>query len=168
MNGGSTKVTKDNFILAESDKYFFEQQEKSGINQFTHDRQLLTMDTQTVVRQNRDTLYSKSIWDAEGGVTFELPILNSYQTLQIIDGQHVWVIARTQVASNSPADIKAGNAKQDMIKGTSNFANPYIPKGFDQFDRENVRLSLEADVLKLDFTKAMGAPEGKPLRPNRI
>lgn len=88
LNGGSTKVTKDNFILAESDKYFFEQQEKSGINQFTHDRQLLTMDTQTVVRQNRDTLYSKSIWDAEGGVTFELPIIDSYQTLQIIDEQH--------------------------------------------------------------------------------
>ncbi|MCG9788032.1 DUF1254 domain-containing protein [Vibrio mediterranei] len=194
LNGGSTKVTKDNFILAESDKYFFEQQEKSGINQFTHDRQLLTMDTQTVVRQNRDTLYSKSIWDAEGGVTFELPILDSYQTLQVIDeqhrtvavlyaekgknrititpemlssGKHVWVIARTQVASNSPADIKAGNEKQDMIKGTANFANPYIPKGFDQFDRENVRLSLEADVLKLDFTKAMGAPEGKPLKPEQ-
>ena len=122
--GGDIPVTKDNFISAESDKYFFEQQEKSGINNFTHDRILLTMDTQTVVRQNRDTLYSKSIWDTKGGATFELPILKTYQTLQVIDeyhrtiavlyaekgknkvtitpdmltsGEHVWVIARTQV-----------------------------------------------------------------------
>lgn len=170
-NGGTTDVSKDNFIAAESDKYFFEQQEKSGINHFTHDRQLLTMETQTVVRQNRDTLYSKSIWDTKGGVTFELPILDSYQALQVIDeqhrtvavlyasegqnkvtitpdmlssGQHVWVIARTQVASNDPADIKEGNLKQDMIKGTASSAERYTPKGFDQFDREKVRLALEA------------------------
>ncbi|GAL35963.1 hypothetical protein JCM19240_4898 [Vibrio maritimus] len=193
-NGGKTNVTKDNFIAAESDKYFFEQQAKSGINQFTHDRQLLTMETQTVVRQNRDTLYSKSIWDTKGGVTFELPILDSYQALQVIDeqhrtvavlyaakgqnkvtitpdmlssGQHVWVIARTQVASNAPADIQEGNRKQDMIKGIASSAERYAPKGFDQFDREKVRLALEANVLQLDFTKAMGAPEGKTLKPEQ-
>lgn len=191
-NGGTIQVTKDNFIAAESDKYFFEQQEKSGINHFTHDRILLTMDTQTVVRQNRDTLYSKSIWDTSGGVTFELPILDTYQTLQVIDenhrsiavlyaeegknkititpdmlssGQHVWTIARTQVDSNTPRAIEDGNKKQDMIKGTANSDNLYIPKGFDQVTRENVRLSLEDDVLKLDFTKAMGAPEEKAIKP---
>jgi len=193
-NGGDLAVTKDNFIAAESDKYFFEQQVKSGINHFTHDRILLTMDTQTVVRQNRDTLYSKSIWDTKGGVTFELPVLESYQTLQVIDenhrtvavlyaekgknkvtitpdmlssGEHVWVIARTQVSDNTSEAIADGNSKQDMIKGSANSADWYQPKGFDQHDREIVRLALEADVLKLDFTKAMGAPEGKTLQPEQ-
>lgn len=190
-HSGEVGVTKDNFIAAESDKYFFEQQAKSGINHFTHDRILLTMETQTVVRQNRDTLYSKSIWDTKGGVTFELPVLDTYQTLQVIDenhrtvaviyaeegrnkvtitpdmltsGEHVWVVVRTQVESNSPQDIAEGNKKQDLIKGTANSWQPYMSKGFDQYDRENVRLSLEEDVLKLDFTKAMGAPEGKKIK----
>lgn len=193
-NGGDRQVTKENFIAAESDKYFFEQQTKSGINNFTHDRILLTMDTQTVVRQNRDTLYSKSIWDTKGGVSFELPELDTYQTLQVIDenhrtvaviyaekgknkvtitpdmlssGEHVWVIARTQVSGNSAEAFLEGNKKQDMIKGHANSADLYQPKGFDQHDREDARLGLEADVLKLDFTKAMGAPEGKVLKPEQ-
>jgi len=193
-NGGDIEVNKGNFISAESDKYFFEQQAKSGINHFTHDRILLTMETQTVVRQNRDTLYSKSIWDTQGGVTFELPVLDSYQTLQVIDenhrtvavlyaeqgknkvtvtpdmltsGKHVWVIARTQVQSNNPAHIAEGNRKQDMIKGTANSSERYVPKGFDQKEREQVRIALEANVMQLDFTKAMGAPEGKAIKPEQ-
>ncbi|QLE86592.1 DUF1254 domain-containing protein [Shewanella sp. Scap07] len=188
--GGDIAVTKDNFIAAESDKYFFEQQQKSGINHFTHDRVLLTMDTQTVVRQNRDTLYSKSIWDTQGGLTFTLPVLDSYQSLQVIDenhrtvavlyaqqgknqitvtpdmlshGQHVWVVARTQVASDTAAAIAEGNRKQDLIKADASSATLYQAKGFNQYQREQVRLSLENDVLSLDFTKAMGAPEGKPI-----
>ena len=192
--GGNNPVTKDNFIAAESDKYFFEQQDKSGINNFTHDRILLTMDTQTVVRQNRDTLYSKSIWDTKEGVTFELPVLKTYQTLQVIDenhrtiavlyaengknkititpdmltsGEHVWVIARTQVDSDTPDAIAVGNKKQDMIKAVANSSNLYTPKGFNQYEREKVRLALEADVMKLDFTKAMGAPDSNVIKPEQ-
>ncbi|RJG42274.1 DUF1254 domain-containing protein [Motilimonas pumila] len=191
-HSGNTPVTKDNFIAAESDKYFFEQQEKSGLNQFTHDRILLTMETQTVVRQNRDTLYSKGIWDTRGGLEFSLPVLDTYQSLQVIDenhrtvaviyaeqgknsiritpdmlssGQHVWTVARTQVDANTPEAIAAGNKKQDMIQAKAQSTQPYKAKGFNQNDREDVRLSLEADVLKLDFTKGMGAPEGKAVHP---
>ncbi|WP_117233809.1 DUF1254 domain-containing protein [Vibrio maerlii] len=184
-HGGSTVVTEDNFILAESDKYFFEQQAQGSTNKFKHDRNLVSQETQTVVRQNRDTLYSKGIFDTEGSVTFELPIHDDYQSIQIIDeqhrtvavlyseqgknkvtvtpdmlssGQHVWVVVRTQIDSVSDKDLMQGHMKQDAIKVTTDEYTRYTPKGFDQKSREKVRLQLEGHVAQLDFTKAMGAP----------
>jgi hypothetical protein len=140
--GGDKEVTEDNFIVAESDKYFFEQQNKLFINAFVHDTELVTPDTQVVVRQNRDTMYSKGVFDTTGGVSFEMPILDAYQSVQIIDenhrtitvlyaekgknkatitpdmlsfGQHVWVIIRTQVESMAEEDIQKGREKQRLV-----------------------------------------------------
>ncbi|MGY3568992.1 DUF1254 domain-containing protein [Vibrio paucivorans] len=191
QNAGPIAVTADNFIMAESDKYFFEQQAESKMNTFNHADTLITPDNQTVVRQNRDTLYSKGIFDTQGGLTFELPALDTYQSLQVIDeqhrtigviyaeegknkitvtpdmlssGEHVWAIIRTQVASMDEKDLEAGRGKQRLVKIDANSANPYVAKGFEQVSREQTRLEQERNILKIDLTRSFGAPGSEQVR----
>ncbi|MGF1694496.1 DUF1254 domain-containing protein [Vibrio lamellibrachiae] len=188
---GPIEVSSDNFILAESDKYFFEQQGESEMNTFKHADTLITPDNQTVVRQNRDTLYSKGIFDTNGGVKFELPKIDTYQSLQIIDeqhrtigviyseegknsltvtpdmlssGEHVWVVMRTQVKSMAEQDLALGREQQRMVKVSANSSNSYIAKGFEQKSRETTRLDQEKSILKIDLARSFGAPGSEVVR----
>ena len=57
--GNAIPVTVDNFIRAESDLYFAGILKDSGaIGKFLHRREPARIDNQTVIRLNRDTLYS--------------------------------------------------------------------------------------------------------------
>jgi hypothetical protein len=67
-------VTVDNFVRAETDMYFGAVVKKGGFGKFEHNRDLVPIDKQTVIRMNRDTLYSGAVFDLDGGpVTITLP-----------------------------------------------------------------------------------------------
>ena len=71
---GPIRVTEDNFIRAESDKYFSARVAASGIGKLGQLRELMPIERQTVIRTNRDTLYSPGVFDLEAGpVTITLP-----------------------------------------------------------------------------------------------
>ena len=56
--GEAVPVTVDNFIRAESDLYFsVVALKEGGFGKFEHHRELAPIDTQTVIRVNRDTFY---------------------------------------------------------------------------------------------------------------
>ena len=64
----------ENFARAESDNYFAEFVREGGFGKFTHNRELADVNHQTVVRLNRDTLYSFGVFDLDAGpVTVDLP-----------------------------------------------------------------------------------------------
>jgi hypothetical protein len=73
--GNAVPVTVGNFIRAESDKYFGGiLKDSGGIGKFLHRREPAPIDSQTVIRLNRDTLYSSALFDLDGGpVTITLP-----------------------------------------------------------------------------------------------
>ena len=57
--GDSVPVTVDNFIRAETDLYLSTVALKErGFGKFEHHRELSPIDAQTIIRMNRDTLYS--------------------------------------------------------------------------------------------------------------
>jgi hypothetical protein len=65
-------VTVDNFTRAERDMYFAScVKQAGGVGKFFHNREIVPIDQQTVVRANRDTLYS---WADAGPVTVTLPM----------------------------------------------------------------------------------------------
>ena len=69
-------VTVDNFVRAASDLYFGRILEDSGgaLGKFNHRREVASVDQQTVIRLNRDTMYSSALFDLEAGpVTITLP-----------------------------------------------------------------------------------------------
>src|SRR6476619_916711 len=86
-SAASVPVTPDNFVRAETDLYFGNFVKDGGFGKFFHIRQLAPIDHHTVIRMNRDTLYSIGIFDLEAGpVTVTMPDAGQrFMSLQIID-----------------------------------------------------------------------------------
>src|SRR5262249_6741595 len=72
---GIAPVTVDNFTRAETDRYLAANaQVAGGLGKFHHSREPASIDKQTVIRMNRDTLYSFAVLDlAAGPATVTLP-----------------------------------------------------------------------------------------------
>lgn len=84
---GTVAVTVENFPRAETDLYFAGIVRDGGFGQFHHNRELTPIDRQTVIRMNRDTLYSAAVFDLDAGpVTITLPDAGKrFLSLQIFD-----------------------------------------------------------------------------------
>jgi len=84
-------VTVDNFIRAESDHYLGNAvQEAGGVGKLFHHRTPMPIDRQTVIRANRDTLYSVAVIDLDAGpVTITLPDAGTrFRSMQVISEDH--------------------------------------------------------------------------------
>ena len=64
----SIHVSAYNFVRAETDRMFADlQRDAGGVNVFSHNRAPAAVDHQTVIRLNRDTLYSFAVVALAGG-----------------------------------------------------------------------------------------------------
>lgn len=68
-------VSPDNFNRAEIDMYFAGTIKLAGgIGKFEQHREIMPIDKQTVIRANRDTLYSAAVFDLDAGpATITMP-----------------------------------------------------------------------------------------------
>src|SRR6478735_4052782 len=65
------------------------QSSAGGIGRFMHHREPAAIDEQTVIRLNRDTLYSLAIVDASAGATLTLPDHGSrYLSAMVVNQDH--------------------------------------------------------------------------------
>jgi hypothetical protein len=76
----SKPVTRENYVQAETDLYLYEQQEKTGVNNFEH-ADMVTKENQVIIRSNRDVVYSRAIVDISEGVTFSIPPRKAFQVI---------------------------------------------------------------------------------------
>ena len=86
-SGNSVPVTAENFVRAESDLYLSTVALKEGgFGKFEHHRELAPIDAQTVIRMNRDTLYSAAVFDLDAGpATITLPDAGKrFMSMQLI------------------------------------------------------------------------------------
>ena len=168
-DGEPVRVTVDNFRRAESDMYFTRFVKEGGFGKFKHERELATIDNQTVVRLNRDTFYSFGVFDLDAApVTVTLPDAGRrYMALQVIDedqyapsvfyapGTHtltrekvgtryVCLAIRTFVDPNKPADVTAVHALQDAIKVEQKSVGKFEVPDWDQASLKQVRDALVA------------------------
>ena len=136
-----SRVTPDNFVRAESDLYFSGVVKDGGFGKFMHRREPTPIAKQTVIRMNRDTLYSAAVFDLDAGpVTITLPDAGKrFLSMQVIDEdeytpevvygavvrtlkkeeigtRYVIVAIRILVDPNDPKDVEAVHALQDAIK----------------------------------------------------
>lgn len=183
----SVPVTADNFVRAESDLYFAGLiRDNGGIGKIGHRREPASIDNQTVIRLNRDTLYSSALFDLDAGpVTITLPDAGDrFMSMQVINEDHYvpevhygagsytldkekvgtrYVVAgiRTLVDPADPEDVKKVHALQDAIKveqpgGPGKFEIP----AWDQASQNKVRDALLVLNSTLpDFKKAFGTKE---------
>src|SRR5262249_29607548 len=131
-------VTVDNFTRAETDNYFANFEKEGAFGKIHNERELAPIDHQTVIRMNRDTLYSFGVFDLDASpVTITLPDAGKrYMAVQVIDENHyapivfyapgketltkerigtryVALAIRTFVNPNDPGDMNAVHALQD-------------------------------------------------------
>jgi len=84
-----TSVTVDNFVQAETARMMSGLQAGGGINQFHHLRTPTPLDQQTVVRMNRDTLYSFTVVDLADGAVLTIPDSGDrYLSVAVVNQDH--------------------------------------------------------------------------------
>jgi len=179
-------VTPDNFVRAESDRYLAGLVKEGEIGKVLHRREPAAIDNQTVIRLNRDTLYSSAVFDLDAGpATITLPDPGKrFMSMQIIDEdeytpevvygaatrtltketvgtRYVVVAVRVLVDPDDPKDIEAVHALQDAIKadqpgGPGQFEVP----DWDQASQKTVREGLLTLAATLPDTKGMFGPRG--------
>jgi hypothetical protein len=174
-------VTPDNFVRAESDLYFGGVVKNGGFGKFDHTREPAPIDKQTVIRLNRDTLYSAAVFDLDAGpVTITIPDPGKrFMSLQVINedqytygvfyggGAHrltrnevgtryVVTAVRTLVDPTDPKDLDQVHALQDGIKvsqpgGPGKFEIP----NWDPVSQKKVREALLVLASTLPDTNRM-------------
>jgi hypothetical protein len=185
-------VTIDNFARAESDMYFGGSiKDAGGIGKFFHNREPTPIDKQTVIRMNRDTLYSGAVFDLDAGpVTITLPDAGKrLMSLEVISEDHyapmvvyapakvtltrqnvgtryVMAAVRTLADPNDPNDLKQVHALQDAIKVSQKSPGKFeVPNWNTQQQKEIRDALLVLSKYNSGFDNAMG-PRGKvdPIR----
>lgn len=173
-------VTADNFIRAETDLYFGNIVKDGGFGKFNHNRAPTPIEQQSVIRMNRDTLYSAAVFDLDAGpVTITLPDPGKrFLSLQIFDedeysplvvygaGKHTLTKARigTRYACAAlrvlvnPADsndIKQVHELQDAVKVEQQASGRFETPDWDHASQTKVRDALLALGTTLPDSKGM-------------
>ena len=166
--GNSTQhVNVDNFRRAESDTYFAKFVKDGGLGKFFHARQPAPIDNQTVIRLNRDTLYSSAVVDLDAGpVTITLPDAGRrFMSMQVINEDHytpfvvykagkhsftkeqigtryVLFLVRTFADPNAPSDLKTVAALQDALQVSQPAAGKWEIPAWDPVSLKKIRDAL--------------------------
>ncbi len=146
----AVRVDVDNFVRAETDRMFAAlQADAGGVNVLRHNREPTSIEGQTVIRMNRDTLYSFAIVDISEGATVTVPDSGDrYLSVMVVNQDHFinrlfhdageyeltvaefetpWVLVAVRVLVDpvDPTDIAAVTAIQDQVKLDTNSSKPF-------------------------------------------
>lgn len=191
MTDTPTVVTFVNFARIETLRMFTAiSASAGGANRWNHYRVPTPIDQQTVIRMNRDTLYSAAIIDVSQGATITIPDTGGrYVSVMLVSEDHfinrvlhepgdhhlaaedlgsefVLAAARILVDSEDENDVAIVNALQDQL-ALSSVAGRELPAL--EYDAESFAQTRDA-VLTLakglpDFDRAFGrADEVDPIR----
>lgn len=171
----ATPVNSESFVKAETARmYDGTLAMTGGVNRWFHFRGPTPLDAQTVIRMNRDTLYSGAIVDISNGAALTLPEANGrYMTVMAVDedhyvnrvysepgsydltveelgSPHVLLAARIFVDPADPADVAEVHALQDALSIDALSDLAYIHTEYDE-----ASLNITRDAL---LTLARGLP----------
>lgn len=157
-------VNVDNFTRAETARMFDGiLAQAGGVNRWLHLRGPVPLDNQTVIRMNRDTLYSSAIVDIGEGAVLEIPdVGDRYLSVMVVDEAHhvnavlrepgrhelsveahgtrfVNLSARIFADPDDPDDIAAVNAFQDALLIDAAADGPYIHPDYDPVSLDHTR-----------------------------
>lgn len=178
--GAPLTVNDSNFIRAESDLYFSETVKAGGFGKLYYNREMTPIDKQTVVRMNRDTLYSAGVFDLDAApVTITLPDPGKrLMSMEVISEDHyaidvvyapgrytytkdkvgtryVLFAIRTLADPENPSDLKAANALQDEIMVEQASTGTFEVPNWDSKSQGEVRDALAARAPQLSGSAVM-------------
>jgi hypothetical protein len=178
-----TLVTADNFNRAETDLYFARVVKNGGFGKFDHTREPAPLDKQTVIRLNRDTLYSAAVFDLDAGpVRITLPNAGKrFMSMQVINEDHYiyevdygaghYNFTRSEVGTRyvlmalriladpaDPQDLKQAHALQDAVTVRQRNPGRFEVPNWDSVSQKKMRDALLMMNASLpDLRKAFGS-----------
>jgi hypothetical protein len=180
-------VTADNFVRAESDMYFGNVARQGGFGKFFHNTEPAPIQDQTVIRLNRDTLYSGAVFDLDAGpVTLTLPDPGErFLSMQVFDedefvvmvvygaGKHTltkekigtrYALAglRILVDPADPKDLAQVHALQNAVKVEQKGSGKFEVPNWDPGSQKNVRQALLALGTQLPDSRHMFGMKDDP------
>jgi hypothetical protein len=172
------KVNVDNFARAETHRMMADlQRDAGGVNRFAHNRVPAPVDRQTVIRMNRDTLYSFAVVDVADGAVLTVPDAGErYLSVMAVDEDHhinrvihdpgtheltaddlgsayVVLAARTLVDPRDPDDVAAVAALQDRLLLDVGTERTFAPPVYDTASLDRTRqalLTLASDMTSFE------------------
>ena len=176
-------VTVHTFVRAESDIAFDKVYEGFGFNTWLHHRTPVALDKQTVIRMNRDTVYSSALLDLSKPAFVTLPDVDGrYMSLHVLSQDHysftesepgryeitrekvgsryAFLIIRTFIDADDPEDIKAANQAQDALQIEGGGDGPFEIPNWNRDHILEIRGALNT-LAKMGGNAAMafGTPE---------
>lgn len=175
-------VTLDNYKTAESDLAFNNVTKFVGTNEFLHfSPDAFDLDNQTVVRMNRDTIYSGAIVNVSEGATVTLPESDGrYMSAMIVQNDHyidqvfktpgehvieadtdfVMVALRIRADRNDPEDGDRIRALQQATEISANAVKPHVMPNYDMEQLVALRNELAAEAAEKGSLKNMQGARG--------
>lgn len=176
-------VTNENFVRAETNRMLVGiQAQAGGVNRWRHNREPASIDEQTVIRMNRDTLYSFAVVNISEPATVTVPDAGGrYLTVMVVNQDHyinriltepgdypltmvefdtpyVVLVARILVDATDPADIAEVNALQDGFAVRAADGDPLVLPDYDEESFTAVREALLAESAQgMDTHRMFGA-----------
>jgi len=173
-------VTADSYIRAETDVSFGTVVKRGGLGRFTHFREMVSAERRSVVRPNRDTLYSTAVFDLDAGpVTVTLPDAGQrYLGMQAIDEDHYtravaygagshtftrkrigtrYLLVAVRILANpgDAADMAQARALQDAIKVSQEGPGRFDVPAWDLGSLKKIREALLVLNTTLSDTRKM-------------
>lgn len=180
------RVTPENFERAETDRYFADCVKRGGFGRLLHNRELTPLDQQSVVRMNRDTLYSSGVFDLEAGpVTIFLPEAHGrYLSMMVLDedqytidvayraGRHTYdehevgtryafVALRILVDPGTDGDLEEVHRLQDAVIVEQKRGGRFVIPNWDETTQNQVRSALTALGHTITDSRRTFGPRGE-------
>jgi hypothetical protein len=175
-------VDVDNFARAETHRMFSALlRDAGGVNVLQHNRTPAPVDHQTVIRMNRDTLYSFAVVDISAGATVTIPEHGDrYVSAMVVNEDHfvegifhdagtheltverfgtpyVGLAVRVLVDPNDPADLAAVHHVQDGVAVAARSQRPFVAPDYDQASLDTTRQALLTLAGQMgSFARAFG------------
>lgn len=179
-------VTRATYTRAESDRTFANIAKLAGgVNRFFHYRNVTPLDNQSVIRMNKDTLYSGAVVDTSKGATLTVPDVpkGRYLSVLLIDNDHyspgviyapgthqlprdtryLFLAVRIQLLRpDDPADIALVNKLQDQFVIKAGSAKPFPAPKWEQKSLAALTEQYNREFARFDqYPDGSMAPRGK-------
>ena len=169
------EVTQKTYCRAETDRTFYNaSQLTGGVNKLFSFRNVTPLDRQTVVRMNKDTLYTVALVDTSKGASITVPDMPAgrYFSVLLLDNDHycpgviytsgthelpqdtkyLAINVRIQLLlPDDPADIALVNQLQDQFVIQANSADPFPEPKWDNESLAALTAEYNAEFAKFDL-----------------